>query len=183
MSGLQIVEATGGHGNVALVEGTPGFAPQLLRSRGIELVLSAYPGLKIVARQTGMFNRQDGMAATQKILDAHNKIDAWYFQNDEMFFGGIKAIKSAGRRGEMKILSVDGNPDALRAISTGDLDYEVVGGFNLQGWLAVETAAKILLGEPVPKQIVVPLSMIPAPRRMYPTQAVAWEDNRQLDAV
>ena len=179
MSGLQIVEATGGDGNVALVEGTPGFAPQFMRSRGIELVLSAYPGIKIVARQTGMFNRVEGMIATEKILEAHKKIDAWYFQNDEMFFGGIKAIKAAGRREQMKILSVDGNPEALRAIATGDLDYEVIGAFNLQGWLVMETAAKVLMGEKVPKQIVVPLSMAPAPPRLYPTQAVAWEEDKQ----
>jgi LysR family transcriptional regulator, glycine cleavage system transcriptional activator len=176
MSGLQIVEATGGKGNVALVEGTPGFAPQFLRSRGVELVLSAYPGIKITARQTGMFNRVEGKIATEKILESPQQIDAWYFQNDEMFFGGIEAIKAAGRRDQMKIFSVDGNPEALRAIGTGDLDYEVIGAFNLQGWLILETAAKILMGEDVPKQMVMPLSMAPAPRRLYPTQAVAWEE-------
>ena len=120
------------------------------------------------------------MIAIEKILEAHKKIDAWYFQNDEMFFGGIKAIKAAGRREQMKILSVDGNPEALRAIATGDLDYEVIGAFNLQGWLVMETAAKVLIGEKVPKQIVVPLSMAPAPRRLYPTQAVAWEEDKQI---
>ena len=87
-----------------------------------------------------------------------------------------EAIKAAGRRDQMKIFSVDGNPEALRAIGTGDLDYEVIGGFNLQGWLILETAAKILMGEDVPKHIVMPLSMAPAPRRLYPTQAVAWEE-------
>ena len=176
MSGLQIVEATGGVGNVALVEGTPGFAPQFLRTQGIELVLSAYPDIDIVARQTGMFNRTEGLIATQKILDTHQKIDAWYFQNDEMFFGGIKAIKGAGRRGQMKILSVDGNPEALRAIATGDLDYEIIGGFNLQGWLVMETAARVLAGEKVPKQIVVPLSMAPVPRRLDQAQAVTRQE-------
>lgn len=180
MSGLQIVEATGGNGSVALVEGTPGFAAQFLRSRGIELVLSAYPGIKIVARQTGMFNRVDGRIATEKILETQQLIDAWYFQNDEMFFGGIEAIKTSGRRGQMKILSVDGNPEALRAIATGDLDYEVIGGFNLQGWLVMEAAAKVLMGENIPKQIVVPLSMAPAPRRLYPTQAVALEEDKVI---
>ena len=178
MSGLQIVEATGGRGNVALVEGPPGFAPQLLRSRGIELILSAYPEIKIAARQTGMFNRIDGMIATRKILETHCRIDAWYFQNDEMFFGGIEAIKASGRRDQMKILSVDGNPEALRAIATGDLDYEIIGAFNLQGWLVMETAAKVLMGESLPKRILVPLSMAPAPRHLYPTQTVAWEEGK-----
>jgi ribose transport system substrate-binding protein len=159
MSGVQIVEATGGKGNVVLVEGTPGFAAQFLRTKGIELVLSAYPDIKIVAKQTGMFNRAEGLKVTEQLVQAHPDLNAWYFQNDEMFFGGIKAIKAAGKRDGTKILSVDGNPEALKAIGGGDLDYEVVGGFNLQGWLVIETAAKVLLGEKVPSKIVVPLTM------------------------
>jgi ribose transport system substrate-binding protein len=106
-----------------------------------------------------MFNRAEGLKVTEQLVQAHPDLNAWYFQNDEMFFGGIKAIKAAGKRDGTKILSVDGNPEALKAIGGGDLDYEVVGGFNLQGWLVIETAAKVLLGEKVPSKIVVPLTM------------------------
>jgi ABC-type sugar transport system substrate-binding protein len=173
MSGVQIVEATGGKGNVVLVEGTPGFAAQFLRTKGIELVLSAYPDLKIVAKQTGMFNRAEGLKVTEQLLQAQQNVNAWYFQNDEMFFGGIKAIKAAGKRDGMKILSVDGNPEALKAIGAGDLDYEVVGGFNLQGWLVMETAAKVLMGEKVPDKIVVPLTM--ADKSNWDKVRPAWE--------
>ena len=84
------------------------------------------------------------------MLQANKDIDVIYFQNDEMYFGGMKAIEASGRRGEMKIVSVDGNPEALAAIQKGELDYEVVGQFNLQGWLVIETAAKVLAGEQVP---------------------------------
>ena len=51
MSGLQIVDASGGEGNVVLIEGSPGTDAQFNRTKGIELVLSAYPKLKIVAKQ------------------------------------------------------------------------------------------------------------------------------------
>ncbi len=172
MSGLQIVEATGGKGRVLLVEGTPGFAAQYLRTGGIELVLSGYPDIEIVAKQPGFFNRADGLKVTEQLLQANKDIDAWYFQNDEMFFGGLKAIEDAGRRDEMALLSVDGNPEALKAIGTGDLDYEVVGGFGLQGWMVLEVAAKVLAGEEVPSQITVPLTM--ADKRNWQTVAPGW---------
>jgi ABC-type sugar transport system substrate-binding protein len=76
-----------------------------------------------------------------------------------MYFGGMKAIEASGRRDKMKILSVDGNPDALAAIKKGDLDYEVVGQFGRFGWIAVQTAAQVLAGEHVPKWVQIPLYM------------------------
>ena len=157
MSGLQMVQATGGAGNVVLVEGSPGTDAQFNRTKGIELVLSDYPNLKIVGKEPGYFNRAQGLKVTEDLLEAHKRIDVMYFQNDEMYFGGFSAIKAAGRRNEMKILSVDGNPDALAAIKKGDLDYEVVGQFKLQGWLTIEAAAKDLLGQKLPTWIPVEL--------------------------
>ena len=159
MSGLQMVQATGGAGNVVLVEGSPGTDAQFNRTKGIELVLSDYPNLKIVAKQPGYFNRAEGLKVTENLLQANKKIDVMYFQNDEMYFGGLPAIKAAGRRGELRILSVDGNPDALAAMKKGDLDYEVVGQFKLQGWLTIEAAAKDLLGQKLPAWIPVELYM------------------------
>jgi ABC-type sugar transport system substrate-binding protein len=159
MSGLQIVAATNGKGNVVLVEGSPGTDAQFNRTKGIELVLSQYPDIKIIAKQPGMFNRDQGLRVTEALLQAHSDIDVMYFQNDEMYFGGMKAIEASGRRNQMKILSVDGNPDAMAAIKKGDLDYEVVGQFGLFGWVAVETAARILAGETVPKWVQIKLNM------------------------
>ena len=159
MSGLQIVAATNGKGNVVLVEGSPGTDAQFNRTKGIELVLSQYPDIKIIAKQPGYFNRDQGLKVTEALLQAHPDIDVIYFQNDEMYFGGIKAIEASGRRAKMKILSVDGNPDALAAIKKGNLDYEVVGQFGLFGWIAVETAARILAGEDVPKWVQIKLNM------------------------
>jgi ABC-type sugar transport system substrate-binding protein len=182
LSGVQIINATGGKGNVVMVEGTPGFAAQYLRTNGVELVLSAYPDIKIVAKKAGMFSRAGGLRATEQLLREQPKVDAWYFQNDDMFLGGIKAIKAAGRREGTKILSVDGNPEALNAMLVGDLDYEVVGGFNLQGWLVIETAAKVLMGEKVPEKVGVPLTWAPPLRRLDTAHAVTWGVGKELDS-
>lgn len=173
LSGVQIVAATRGKGNVVLIEGTPGFAAQFLRTQGVELVLSAYPEIRIVAKKTGMFSRAGGLSATEQLLREQQTIDVWYFQSDDMFLGGIQAIKAAGRRAGVKIISVDGNPEALRAMRVGDLDYEVIGGFNLQGWLVIETAAKVLIGEQVSKKVDVPLGWVPPLQQLDTAHAVA----------
>ena len=57
----RIVAATNGKGNVVLVEGSPGTDAQFNRTKGIELVLSQYPDIKIIAKQPGYFNRDQGL--------------------------------------------------------------------------------------------------------------------------
>ena len=160
MSGMQMVQATGGAGNVVLVEGSPGTDAQFNRTKGIELVLSDYPDLKVIAKEPGYFNRAQGLKVTENMLQAHKQIDVMYFQNDEMYLGGFVAIKASGRRNEMKILSVDGAPEVFASIKKGDLDYEVVGQFILQGWLTIATAAKDLMGEKLPPLVPVELYMV-----------------------
>ena len=160
MSGLQIVAATGGEGNVVLVQGEPGSGAMTLRTQGINMVLAAYPKLKIVAQEPANWNRDKALTVTESILQAQPHIDAFYFQNDEMYFGGVKAINAAGRRGEMKILSVDGDPAAYDAIRKGQLDYEVTGQFLLQGWLTIQTAAQYLAGQKVGAFVPVKLYMV-----------------------
>ena len=172
MSGLQIIQATGGKGNVVLVEGAPGTNAQIMRTKGIEIVTALWPDLKIVGKQPGYFNRDGGLKVTEAMLAAHPKIDAMYFQNDEMYFGGYPAIVAAGRRDEMAILSVDGNPDAMERIKTGDLDYEVVGQFGLQGWLFIETTAKVLAGKKVLDWV--PVNLYMADKSNVATTPSAW---------
>ena len=45
---------------------------------------------------------------------------------DEMMFGGLQAIKAAGRLHDFKIVSVDGEKEAMALLRAGDIDYETI---------------------------------------------------------
>lgn len=146
--GEQVVEALNGKGNVVVVEGTPGAGPTIDRGNAFYEVLKKYPDIKVIYKVSGDFRRDKGMEVTENILQRFPKgqIDAIYYMNDEMALGGLQAIKGAGRLKEFKIISVDGEKEALDALRAGEIDYEVM-FFPDEQAVAVNIAASLARGE------------------------------------
>lgn len=127
--GEQVVEALGGKGNLVVVEGTPGAGSTIDRGNAFYEVIDKYPDIKIVYKTEADFKRDKGLRVTEDILQrfpTKGDIDAIYYMNDEMALGGLQAIKASGRLGEFKIISVDGEKEALDALRRGEIDYEVM---------------------------------------------------------
>lgn len=146
-SGMQAVLALNGEGNVVIIEGTPGSSVTHDRAAGFMAAIGLYPNIKVIARQTGNFNSADAQKAMEDILQAHPKdINAVWFMNDDMYLGGLTAIKAAGRRNEMKLLSIDGDHRACGALKKGDLDGEVLLDIYGMGYEPVRAVAEYLNG-------------------------------------
>ena len=128
IGGEQVVEALGGKGNLVVIEGTPGAGSTIDRGNAFNEVISKHPDIKVIASIPADFNRAKGQEVTETVLQRFPKgeIDAIYFMNDEMMFGGLQAIKAAGRQGEFKIISVDGQKEALDLVRSGDIDYDAM---------------------------------------------------------
>jgi len=146
--GEQVVEALNGKGNVVVVEGTPGAGSTIDRGNAFYEVLKNYPDIKVIYKVSADFKRDKGMEVTENILQRFPKgqIDAIYYMNDEMALGGIQAIKAAGRLKEFKIISVDGEKEALDALRAGEIDYEAM-FFPDDQAVAVDIAASLARGE------------------------------------
>lgn len=146
--GEQVVQALNGKGNVVVVEGTPGAGPTIDRGNAFYEVLKKSPDIKVVYKVSGDFKRDKGMEVTENILQRFpkGKIDAIYYMNDEMALGGLQAIKAAGRLHDFKIISVDGEKEALDALRAGDIDYEAM-FFPDDQAVAVSIAASLAKGE------------------------------------
>jgi ribose transport system substrate-binding protein len=128
IGGEQTVEAIGGKGNIVVVEGTPGAGPTIDRGNAFYEVIAKYPEIKILDKIPGNFNRAKGQEVTENILQRYKpgEVDAIYYMNDEMTFGGLQAIKGAGRLHEFKIISVDGSKEAMDLVRAGEIDYEAI---------------------------------------------------------
>ena len=128
LGGEQAVEALGGRGNLVVIEGTPGAGPTIDRGNAFYNVIKEHPDIKIVAKISGDFNRAKGQEVTENILQRFPKgqFGAIYFMNDEMAFGGLQAIRASGRLHEFKVISVDGEKEALALVRAGDIDYETI---------------------------------------------------------
>lgn len=128
IGGEQTVEAIGGKGNIVVVEGTPGAGSTIDRGNAFYEVIAKHPEIKILAKIPANFNRAKGQEVTENILQRFKpgEIDAIYYMADEMTFGGLQAIKAAGRLGEFKIISVDGQKEAMDLLRAGEIDYEAI---------------------------------------------------------
>jgi ribose transport system substrate-binding protein len=160
VAGAYVAKATGGKGRVAVLEGIPGHETGDSRLRGFRDALSKHPGLTIVASQPANWERDQGFTVFQNMLQAHSDLDAVFACSDLMALGAIEAIAAAGRQNRVRVVGFDALDDARKAIEAGRMEASVAQSPAEMGRLAVESAARLLRGEPVPPDQQVAIQLV-----------------------
>ena len=147
------------HGTATIVEltGTPGSSVATDRAKGFRDEIAKYPGMRIVASQTGDFARAKGQEVMQNVAQSLGRgFTAVYAHNDEMALGAIQALKAAGRTPgkDVLVVSVDGEKAGLEAIQRGELGATVESNPRF-GPLAFETVEQVRRGDRVPPKKLV----------------------------
>jgi galactofuranose transport system substrate-binding protein len=151
-----LAEATNGKASIVELSGTPGSSVAADRAKGFREGIAKFPGMEIVATQTGDFNRAQGEKVMQNLAQSFGpRVTAVYAHNDEMALGAIQALKAAGRRPgkDVVIVSVDGQRAALEAILAGELGATVESNPRF-GPLAFEMVDKLRKGDTVPRKVI-----------------------------
>lgn len=95
-------------------------------------------GLKVVAEQTGEWDRAKGLAVTENILAGNPNIKGIFGSNDNMALGAVEALKAAAKLADVMVVGFDANPDAAASILAGEMTASVaqapanMGGFGIQ---------------------------------------------------
>lgn len=153
----QVIEATGGEANVAILLGASGNNVTTERTKGfVDQIEAEAPDIEIVAQQTGEFARDKGQQVTEQLLQSNPEIDTIYAENDEMGLGALAAIRAAGKQpGEdIKIFSIDGTRNAVLELTRGTYNGVIESNPRF-GPLAFDTLEKFYAGEPVTDEIVI----------------------------
>ncbi|MER6280802.1 ABC transporter substrate-binding protein [Streptomyces sp900105245] len=152
----QMIEATGGKGEIAILLGAAGNNVTTERTKGFEdRIKEKAPGLKIVFRQTGDFAREKGQSVTENLIQSKPGIKGIYAENDEMGLGAVNALKGAGKKpGEVKIVTIDGTRNAVQGIVDGWIDGVVESNPRF-GPLAFQTLDTFTQGRNVSQDIVI----------------------------
>lgn len=137
-------EAVGGEGKYVELFGNPTDNNAQVRSDGYAEVLAQYPDLERVQQETANWDRQQGKEKMEVMLSAHPDIVGVVSGNDEMALGAIQALKDAGRLDQVKVLGFDGNPDAVDAVTNGEMIATVLQPIVEGTTLAVEQADRYL---------------------------------------
>jgi inositol transport system substrate-binding protein len=156
-----IADKLGGKGNVLMIHGYMGQAAQIKREQGAREVMKQYPGLKLLAHQTGEWDRAKGMSLMENWVQSYgSQINAVFAHNDEMGLGAVKALTDAGLKAKVIVVSIDAIPDALQAVKKGSLDATIFQNAEQQGLKAIETAIKAANNQDYDKQTLIPFQLV-----------------------
>ncbi|MDQ2755161.1 MAG: substrate-binding domain-containing protein [Actinomycetota bacterium] len=148
-----MADKLGGKGNIVVLQGPLGQSGELDRTKGIQNVLAKYPGIKILAKDTANWKRDEAVNKTKNWLSSFGaQLNGIVAENDDMGLGALQATREASVK--LPIVGVDGIEDGLNAVKNGDFI-----GTNLQhGTVELATglavAAKIARKEDVNKNPV-----------------------------
>jgi inositol transport system substrate-binding protein len=77
-----------------------------------------------------------------------------------MAIGAMKALEAAKMLDQVKVAGIDATPEALRYLKEGKLALTVFQDALGQGAMAVDLAVKVLNGETVEKEVMVPYVLV-----------------------
>lgn len=157
-----VAEQFGEDLKVAIVEGLPSDHTTERMGGFVDKAAEKYPNIKVIASQAGDWEREKGMNAAANMLQANQDLDVIFALCDEMGLGAVQAVKEAGA--DTKVVSFDGNPNAVASIQAGELVSTVSIGGPGTGSACVEALQKILNGESIDKIVNVDTEIV-------------WKDN------
>jgi len=153
-AGHWIVERLGGSGRVVELEGLMTSTPGQDRHSGFRRGIAG-SGVEVIFEADMKWLEPNARREMESALARFEDIDLVYGHNDPAAHGAWLAAKAVGREQEILFVGIDGLPQEGQAyVRQGILDacFEYPTG----GREAIETALKILNGEAVDKEVVVP---------------------------
>jgi len=150
-AGEWIVKTLGGRGNVVELMGLQTSTPGQDRHSGFLEGISGSE-VKVIFSADMKWLEPDARKEMESALSRFDKIDLVYGHNDPGAHGAFLAAKAAGREG-IKFVGIDALPqEGVAYVNQGILDATFQ--YPTGGAEAIDTALKILKGEPVSKEIV-----------------------------
>jgi ribose transport system substrate-binding protein len=159
LAGAQMASLLRGRGEVALLGGWAGNVNSSLRLGGFERGIRG-TRVRVVARVTADYDRTTAEIAAERILRAHPRLSGFFAANDLMALGTADAVRAAGKRGEIRVIGLDGIAEALDAVRAGTLSATVSQYPYVMGRMAVEACAAAARGARLPTRVDAPIALV-----------------------
>lgn len=146
-------------GTVLMIEGTSGADATTDRKEGfLEIMKQKFPKIKVIQGDDSGYQRQKARSYMDTFLQSRRPFDAVYCHNDEMAIGAAMALEAA-KVPKKIIVGVDGcQKEIMDFIKQGRVTATFV--YPIPGKIGLELAAKIIKGEPVNKEYVLPTQAV-----------------------
>jgi len=177
---VRLFRHLGGKGDIVVLEGVPGAVTSRDRVRGFHDALTQWPGIRVAASRAANYQQETARRVVAELLPGLPRLDGILSANDVMSLGAIEALEAAGR--SAAIVGVNALPQAITAIKRGKLlataDFDAL----KIACIAAEAAIRHLRGQPVPKDIELPVQIVdaancqPWDRPLEERECPRWED-------
>lgn len=156
-AGTQMSTLVGGTGKVGVIGGVAGDITSGERVTGFG---QGATGLTLLPTQAADWDRQKALTIATDLLNSNPDLVGILAANDDMGLGAAKAISDAGKTGKVKVISVDGNKDALEAIQAGTLTGTVSQYPYAVGQMGVEACQQAMAGKSLPESVKAPIALV-----------------------
>lgn len=147
-----------GGGSVALIGGTSGDVTSAARLDGFTGAIPA--NITITSTVAADWERQIALTKATDIMTANPTLSAFFVANDDMGLGVAQAIANAGKTGQVKVISVDGNKEAFEAVKAGGIDAVVAQFPYVIGAMGVEACKAAAAGKTLPENVKAPVQVV-----------------------
>ena len=145
------------------IMGPIGHSGQIGRKQGLEEVLAEKrPDIKLLAEQTGLWDRAKGLSLAEDYLKSYPEVTAFASQNDNMALGIVEALRTVDKIGEVMVLGTDGSEEACVKIKEGEMSMSVFQNARLQGSESIEVALGVAEGTWSGEDLIIPFEAIDA---------------------
>ena len=176
VSGEQIVQAVGGKGKVALMQGVL-CQVNTDRVEAFKKVLAGYPEIELLEEGVSDWSTEKGLRLMENYLQKHPQLDAVWAGDDDVLLGAKKAYEESGRTDLKILLGGGGSKAVVKMVLDGDpLVTQTVTYPPKMIYVAAQHAFGIVRGRDLPaeKTVVVPAETIDAsnaPANYFPDSA------------
>ena len=147
-----LAETLGGEGDIVEIEGFPGHPANVARMDGVDEVFAEYPGINVLARDTGKWDEATGQQVMSNFLAAYPNLDGYWTQ-DGMAIGALQAVMAANPA-EWPVAVGEGRCQFINLwveVLESQPDFETIAVANPPGVspTGLRIAVNMLLGENV----------------------------------
>lgn len=147
--GKFVAQQLQGHGRVVEIGGLEGSSPAMERHRGFMDAIKSYPGIQMVASESGNWKEEGGIRAMKRILKKTQDFDYVFAHNDRLAWGAYVAVQQMGVKRNYKYTGVDGmatEGGGLELVRDGIFEASYL--YPTKGDEVIALAMKILKRQP-----------------------------------
>jgi ribose transport system substrate-binding protein len=163
--GELVVQACEGEESCKVVwlPGLPSLPLEQARTEGLRSVVDQHDNIEIVATQGGGYLAAPALEATQNVLQANPDAHVIVSSGDQMILGAERAVRAAGREGQVALIGNGATVDGVEAIREGRWFASAAYVPRTEAKIAAELIIRAARGEDVGSQAIDPLAETGSP--------------------